>query len=160
MLVTNDLAILDLDGECPNTPSGQIAIRATQKGIDYFAEHVASENVEQVNEISTDTRSTNMEIDCDVEMPTKGVTRKPSIPLEKMEVGNSIHFPVTEKHPTPDDVAKSKQGTVTARNGKHRTQVGENDKGKPVYEWSMRWAVRPVGDTDPKGPGARIFRTV
>lgn len=161
-IVTEGLAILDTEGECPNTPDGMIAIRATEKGVAYFNEHVASASSysQVIPKISTvsEERANKMEIDIDVPMPTKGTTRRPQIDLEALPVGGSYHFPVTEKRPDPEAVAKSKQGTVTARNGRYRTQVGVKDDGKPEYEWSMRWAVRPVGMEDPKGPGARIFR--
>ena len=71
------------------------------------------------------------------------VARRPrgsyKYPFEKMEVGDSFHVASTEKRPNP---ARTLASTVSSASKK--------------YDKVFR--VRTVGDLDPKGQGARVFR--
>jgi len=105
-------------------------------------------------------------------MPVPRIKRRDSetsYPFDKLEVGDNFHVPATEEVPTP---AKSLASSVTQANrrfakeipGTHRskdiTRKGKLYPGKdiPNYELTRKFIVREVGEDDPRGPGARVYR--
>lgn len=82
------------------------------------------------------------EIDTDVPKPEaarrgRGESR---YPFERMEVGTSFHIPATAEKANPARDYASSISSATKRL-------------EP-----KRFSIRPVGDTDPRGVGARVFR--
>lgn len=93
-------------------------------------------------------------IDQGVAIPEKKprATRASMYNFDDMEVGDSIHVGITEKRKSP---AKSLASTVANANKKYKT---EDEAGVVVV--SRKFIIREVDDTDPRGPGARIFRVL
>lgn len=132
---------------------------------------------------------TTFELDSDVPMPgnrqRKG--RESTYPFDKMEVGQSFHVAKTEANPKPADRlassvsgARAKYAEATGETETVKVNVykrGEDGKsfvkvdGKRVVEGTKEvtrpkmklirdFAVYTVGADDPKGEGARVFRTL
>jgi hypothetical protein len=82
------------------------------------------------------------EIEKNIPMPVlnKGRMRGSyKYPFEKMEIGDSFHVAKSEERPKPARTLASTVSTASKKYGK-------------VFR------VRSVGEEDPKGPGARVFR--
>lgn len=83
-------------------------------------------------------------------------------PFDQMEVGHSFHVPATEKRPEP---AKALASTVSGATARYRipaedgaTKLNRSGDTVPVMVDTRKFIIRAVGDEDPKGEGARVFR--
>lgn len=134
----------------------KIATRATDKGIaEYEAQKAAEANGGEA--------ASTFEIDDGVPMPTARGGGRTSIlyPFDKLEVGQSFHIAATADKPNP---SKSIASTVSAATKKYATETGETKttpKGNtvPVLNYTRKFSVKAVDATDPKGAGARVWRT-
>lgn len=101
-------------------------------------------------------------IDNDVPMPKimkKSSNKYPFDALQEIEK-DSFHVPVTEKMPEPH---KSIASAVSAANKRYIIDTGkvtEDAEGNeiPVMKVQRKFAVRRVDKSDPRGPGARVYR--
>jgi hypothetical protein len=67
-------------------------------------------------------------------------------PFDVMEVGQSFHVAPTEKNPSP---SKSLASTVSSAKNRYKDSAGNPTRN---------FVIRTVDSSDPKGPGARVFR--
>ena len=80
-------------------------------------------------------------IDKGLDIPPVTMTRRPSkYPFAQLEMGDSFHIAETEERKTP---VRAMASIVSATNKRH------TDK---------RFVCRKVGEDDPRGAGARVFR--
>lgn len=135
------------------------AARATASGLDYV--NGTSEGEEATAEVETQS---SFELDTDVPLPSirRGGRGAEKYPFEQMEVGHSFHVAATEDKPTP---AKSLASTVSSATARYRvedesgaTKQDKDGNEVPVMVDTRKFVVRAVGEDDPKGPGARVFR--
>lgn len=98
------------------------------------------EHIATPGEMSLNT--SGIEIDDGIPVPTvRRGSNGSRYPFDALAVGQSFHVPVSESKPNP---AKSLASTVSAA-----TKRSEGAK---------KFIVRAVDQSDPKGPGARVFR--
>ena len=133
----------------------KLAVKLTDEGLKYLIDN---------KPIPTDN-ATDYQIESGFEIPP--VKRKPNSKSEKypfsaMEVDQSFHVPVSEKCPNP---GKSLQTAVSAATTRYKVEDPEggntkNRKGEkiPLLIKTREFSLRTVGNDDPKGPGARIYR--
>lgn len=141
--------------------NGNVATRTTEEG----NQKVSETNETPETEEPEAKAKPSFELETGVELPKarRGGRGATVYPFDAMEVGHSFHVPATEDKPNPAKSLASTVSSATARyavpdeNGATRT----NRKGKevPVMHETRKFVVRSVGSEDPKGPGARIFRT-
>ena len=138
------------------TEGDKIATRATEKGI---AEYNAQKDAEN----GGDGGASAFEIDDGVPMPTArgGGRTSTQYPFDRLEVGQSFHIPATTDKPNP---SKSIASTVSAATKKYATPTGETKKSPkgndiPVLNYTRKFSVKAVDASDPKGAGARVWRT-
>jgi len=88
-----------------------------------------------------------------IEIPARRRSSKAGkYPFAQMQVGQSFHIAATEENPEPGKRMQSTCSTAT-----RRYKVA-NSEG--VLQVTRKFVVRTVDETDPKGPGARIFREI
>ena len=137
------------------TDGDKIATRATEKGIAEYEAQKAS------NEAGA-SGATEFEIDDAVPIPTaRGGRSSVQYPFDKLNVGQSFHIAATSDKPNP---AKSIASTVSAATKSYATETGETKKSAkgndiPVLAYTRKFSVKAVDASDPKGAGARIWRT-
>lgn len=160
-----DLGLVEVNITMKDEESGGFATRLTDEGMTYFTGDESVERSEPANGGATDgvsgeafiaeqgtadggstatsgPTSGGIEIDSGVPVPTVRRQSGGSIyPFDALEVGQSFHIPVSDSKPNP---AKSLASTVSAA-----TKRSDGTK---------RFIVRAVDESDPKGPGARVFR--
>lgn len=141
---------------------GEVAVRITDDGLKVLKEaeqpveetepitteefvesvqDVAEEAIDESNVEIMKVGDTCFEVESNIPIPAKlKQKRKPRYPFDEMDVNDSFHVAVSEKKPNP---AKSLASTVSAANRRNE------DKTFKVF---------PVDESDPKGPGARVFR--
>ena len=110
----------------------------------------------------------SFELDTDVPLPPvrRSGTGAEKYPFDQMEVGNSFHVAATEDNPEPNKRLASTVSSATARyrveekDDEGKTVMTTNKKGEevPAMVDVRKFVVRAVGDDDPKGTGARVFR--
>lgn len=95
----------------------------------------------QEDDSEEDDGQIELEIEKNVPMPVRTRGRRGSYkyPFKKMEVGDSFHVAATEDRPKPSRTLASTVSTASKKFGK-------------------LFRVRSVGEDDPKGAGARVFR--
>jgi hypothetical protein len=119
----------------------KFAVRATDAGI-------AAHNAAGASGDSGSTTSTPSAfvIDDGVPLPAGRGGRGANVyPFDALGVNQSFHVPASDAKPNP---AKSLASTVSSATKRY---VGKGDR---------KFVVRSVGDEDPRGKGARVFRTV
>jgi len=142
--------LVEINGEMKD--GDKVATRATEKGIAALNEQNNASNAS----------AQTFEIDTDVPMPsTRGGRSSVAYPFEKLEVNQSFHIPATTEKPNP---AKSIASTVSAASKSFATDTGKTKttpKGNtvPVLEFTRKFSVKAVDASDPKGAGARVWRT-
>lgn len=160
-----DLGLVEVNLTMKDEESGGYATRLTPEGLAYIEEpnsnesnggatdgvtgeaFVAEQGTADGGSTSTVTSgvvgvTNGIEIEDGIAVPVVRRRQGGSIyPFDALEVGQSFHIAVTEDKPNP---AKSLASTVSAA-----TKRSEGEK---------KFIVRAVGETDPKGPGARVFR--
>jgi hypothetical protein len=134
----------------------KIATRATEAGI-------AAYNTQKDAENASSDGASAFEIDDGVPMPTArgGGRTSTQYPFDRLEVGQSFHIAATTDKPNP---AKSIASTVSAATKKFATPTGETKKSAkgndiPVLNYTRKFSVKAVDANDPKGAGARVWRT-
>ena len=133
---------------------GNIAVRATQKGID----QIMTTETTQVSTPAVKSAG-NFVIEDGFAIPaaSKRIGKASTYPFEQMAVGQSFYVPATEDKPNP---AKSLSTTVSAANRRFAEVIpGEfttNKKGEqvPATRKTKNFLVRPTDDG-----GARVWRT-
>lgn len=166
----------------------QVATRLTDAGLSYADKNPAEPdnnvlsnqgNTAQKEESDKKRQSTGykrpatIEVDKTVQMPSvsRGRAGETSYPFDTMEVGDSFHIAAT---PENKDPAKSVASSVSTANQKHsKIKTDENGntitKSRKVRGGGMKdfperepiklFTIRAVDNTDPKGPGCRVWRT-
>lgn len=120
------------------------------------------------------TKAATITVSTDVPMPTfKRTNSRGSLyPFEKLTaVGHSFHIPETEENPDP--VGRVRSSLSNARDEWAEVILGEDGEpimverntrsGKNLYpkkRLTRDFKVVAVGEEDPDGKGARVFRTL
>lgn len=125
---------------------GNVATRATEEGISKMNE--TTENTGTDTNEATETKASGFELESGIALPTvrRGGRGANVYPFDDMDVGHSFHVPVSEDKPNP---AKSLASTVSSATARYKDEEGNVTR---------KFVVRSVGDEDPKGAGARVFR--
>lgn len=141
-------------------------------------------------EVTVQEATNGYEIDSDVEMGTrKRGTRQAKYPFDALEVGQSFHVAATEEMPKPgitlagavsnannkwshEDPSgatevktlsvfqKDEDGKrVKDEDGKY-IKIGEQEVTVPVRIEDRHFVISTVDNTDKRGAGARVFRTL
>lgn len=141
-----DNELIEVNAEI--TDGDKVAARATEKGIAEAGTSATEGNTETV----TDTAATpaaakpTFELEDGIAKPEGRAPRTSSLyPFEQMGVGQSFHVAATDEKPNP---AKSLASTVSSAN-KRFAKEGQDGR---------KFSVKTVGDADPKGKGARVWR--
>ena len=158
------------------TDGDKVAAITTEAGAKLAQEHAANDTA-AVEEVKA-----KFEIDDNVPLAPKRRggntgTREAIYPFDALNVNQSFHVPVSDKMPKP---ARSLASAVSAATAKYAVQITDpttgavvmepferKDKDGNVVESGSRpkmqptrvFTVRAVDATDPRGPGARIYRT-
>ena len=140
-----------------------------------------------VTEATTAPAKPVFEVEDGIPMPTKRAPRSGSsvYPIETMEVNQSFHIPVTPDNPDPatriasslsnarikfaqktgefeavtrNVYQKDENGKFVVVDGKRVVLGTENVQREKTIN-TRDWSVATVGAEDPKGPGARVWRT-
>lgn len=107
----------------------------------------------------------SFEIEDNVPLPTikRGGIGGTTYPFDALNVGQSFHVAASEDKPNP---AKSLASTVSSATARYAVEVKDangnpvlGEDGKPQMQNTRVFSVRTVGKDDPKGPGARVWRT-
>lgn len=155
--------------------NGDIATRATQKGIEEYQKSLATHDENSVESVSTvkqdseaeqpkqteqpkETKKMAFTIDTDVALPkiVRGRAAEAKYPFDEMEVGHSFFVGATEDRQEP---WKSLASVVSSANKRYEQEIpGEtrvNKKGNTVAATveTRKYVIRKVEG------GARIFRT-
>ncbi len=124
--------------------SGNIAAQVTEDGARVLGIH--PEQKKEINESEkkemTETKTkTTYEIESDVPLTTvkRNNTGAVKYPFDKLDIGQSFHVPQTEDDPNPS----KRMGSVVSSNKKRLGCV---------------FTARTVDESDPKGPGCRVYR--
>lgn len=134
--------------------AGEIATRATQKGID---------SMNQNTETAAPAVATSFAIDDGVAMPTvSGRGRGGNVyPFDQLEAGQSFFVPNSEDKP---NAAKSLASTVSSATARYSvpsedgaTKTNKNGETVPVMVEVRKFVVRSVEENGVKG--ARVWRT-
>lgn len=151
-LLENDL--VEINEELVNE-AGHYMTRATEKGLAKMSDNV--ETAEAVEEATEETAvaeapvekvKETFEIEDNIPLPTvkrgggKGVEK---YPFDKLEIGQSFHVPATEDRPNP---GKTLASTVSSAKNRYKVEG----------QLTRIFVLRTVGEDDPKGAGARVFR--
>lgn len=126
---------------------GNVATRATPEGVAQVTE--TNDTPEQTEQGETaEAKASGFELESGIELPTvrRGGRGANVYPFDSMDVGHSFHVPTSEAKPNP---AKSLASTVSSATARYKDEDGNVTR---------KFVVRSVGEADPKGPGARIFR--
>lgn len=112
---------------------GPVELSATDKGMKFCGYVKTNER-----------KNMKFELDEGIEIPNKksGGFKTSKYPFDDMEVGQSFHLAVSEKYSNPS-----------------RTLASSASSQNKKCNGEKRFEVRPVDETDPKGPGARCWRT-
>lgn len=138
--------------------AGEIATRATQKGIDEM-----NQNTETGTAAASAPVATSFAIEDNVPMPTgSGRGRGGNVyPFDALEVGQSFFVPNSEEKP---NAAKSLASTVSSATARYAVASEDgatktNKKGKvvPVMVETRKFVVRSVEENGVNG--ARVWRT-
>lgn len=138
----------------------KIAARITDKGTAEMADTNTAADTP-----ADDAGASSFEIEDGIAMPSKKTRRNATVyPFDRLAVGQSFHVPATAERSDP---TKSMASTVSSANRRYANETGETRtftrKGKeyttPVLSYTRRFEVAEAGEDDPKGKGARIFRT-
>ena len=172
--------LIEVNGAIVNpNNSAEFGARLTDAGKAWLSENGGDETD------SDDGEADAFEIESDIPLAAKrrgnggaGVKRASQYPFDKLEVGQSFHVKVSDKMPKPNRTMGAAASVATKR---YAVPVLGED-GKPViesYEHKVKaedgtetvetrqrektqntrvFTVRAVDETDPKGPGARIWR--
>lgn len=132
---------------------GQVVMRATAAAI------------KEVTGSDAPTDKPKFELETGHELPVSkrgGGLKADIYPFAAMEKGMSFHVAASDKRPNP---AKSLASTITAANRRFAAafpaKKGKNphpQAGQPSGQDGRKFTVRPAVATDPKGPGARVYR--
>jgi hypothetical protein len=123
----------------------------------------------------------------DIPMPGKRRGRRGSAyPIEAMEVGQSFHIPVSAENPDPaariasslsnarikfseatgntetvkvNIYSKDASGAILKTADGKRVIASTKTETRPQVILTRDWSVSTVDETDPEGPGARVWRT-
>lgn len=166
--------LITINPEIVNTNGGVAAI-TTDAGKALVAEQ--SDDSAQANAAA----KSKFEIDDNVPLAQKrggggGGSRESIYPFDALNVGQSFHLPATEAMPKPNRTIASAVSQATAKyavevkdaNGAVVMEAFERkDKAGNVIETGNRpkmqntrvFTIRAVGSEDPRGVGARIYRT-
>lgn len=176
-----DVSIIDGETAAVRlTEAGQHALTSAQGGAPVAP-------VEGAAPFTPKPRQGAYEIDTDVAMPAPRGGRAGSVyPFDALEVGHSFHVPKTDEMPDPVATLAS---TVSGATARYAEETGESETVKrPVYQKDADgkrvkgadgkliktgeeevtvakkrntrvFRVVAATDKDPKGPGARVFRT-
>lgn len=138
--------------------AGEIATRATQKGIEEM-----NQNTETGTAAASAPVATSFAIEDNVPMPTgSGRGRGGNVyPFDALEVGQSFFVPNSEEKP---NAAKSLASTVSSATARYAVPAADgstktNKKGEvvPVMVETRKFVVRSVEENGVKG--ARVWRT-
>lgn len=123
----------------------KIAVRATEAGV---AAHTAA-NAAPTSPNATEgnnSMSNTFEIEDNIPIPAGRGGRNANVyPFDALNVGQSFHVPATDERPNP---AKSIASTVSSATKRYADQTP-----------ARKFSVKSVGEGDPKGKGARVWRT-
>lgn len=184
MLTAAEVEALGDNAEAnPNITEGdKVAVRLTDAGL-------AAASQSTANTATTSAPAGGFEIEDGVAMPAGvgGGPRGSIYPFDKLNVGQSFHVPATAENPTPAKSLASTVSSATARyavetgetgevtinvyqtdasgakvkdpaTGKW-IKTGERKETRPKMQNTRVFAVRAVDASDPKGAGARVWRT-
>lgn len=137
---------VETNADVPNTPAGQIATRATKKGIDFMKTQNSAEKAQD-----TAGKKSEFVIEDNVEIPAvSGRGRVGSLyPFDDLKVGQSFFVP---------KAAKNLASTVSSANARYAEEVpGETRKDRkgnevPKMKFTRHFIVRSVEG------GSRIWR--
>lgn len=147
--------------------AGNIAARSTDAGnafINSGSQPAAAPAVSTEAPAASSAKPT-FEIEDNVPLPTikRGGIGGTTYPFDALNVGQSFHVAASEDKPNP---AKSLASTVSSATARYAVEVKDangntvlDDEGKPKMQNTRVFSVRTVGKDDPKGPGARVWRT-
>lgn len=127
----------------------KVATRATAKGVTTLAAMQDSDTEEQPKDNPKEVKTMTFELETGIEVPKMtraGGKRGSKYPFAEMEVGQSFHIAATEEKPEP---LKTLRAAASVYN---RECKDENN------EFTVKFIARKVGEDDPKGIGARVFR--
>jgi hypothetical protein len=141
----------ELNPNVPGTPAGQVAARATQKGLDAVPAEGSTAAPAAAPKLA-------FELESGIEVPEvvgRGRVGAGKYPFDSMEVGHSFFIPNVE--------AKKLGSTVSSANARYaqeiegQTRVNRKGKTVPATKQTRTYIVRSAE----KGgvSGARIFRT-
>lgn len=156
------------------TDGDRVAAITTEAGAKLAQEHAGNDKA------AADEAKAKFEIDDNVPLAPKRRggntgTREAIYPFDALNVNQSFHVPVSDKMPKP---ARSLASAVSAATAKYAVEVKDangqtvmepferKDKAGTVIETGTRpkmqntrvFTVRAVDASDPRGPGARIYR--
>jgi hypothetical protein len=139
--------------------SGNIATRATTKGIETMDANTATATADApaapaaAPVAATRPARGSFTIRTEVPVPTiqRGGRGGNVYPFDQLPVNGSFHIAATDAKPNP---AKSLASTVSSASKRYEDAHKESNGAIP----SRKFIVRSVGDNDPDGKGARIFR--
>lgn len=144
-----DNELIEVNSEI--TDGDKVAARATEKGQATAPAPSTNEgNTNTVTETTTTAAASapkpTFELEDNIAKPEGRAPRMSAIyPFEHMGVGQSFHVAATDDKPNP---AKSLASTVSSAN-KRFAKAGQDGR---------KFSVKTVGETDPKGKGARVWR--
>lgn len=159
----------------PNDAS-KVAAYPTEAGAKFYDENGGEEEAGDEGKAAV-----SYEIDSDVPLATKrrgaiGTARESVYPFAKLDIGQSFHVPVSKDMPKPNRTLGSAVSNATKSfavedldgNGQKQFYAHEiKDKDGNVTGTEQRvkmkntrvFTVRAVGADDPRGEGARVYRT-
>jgi hypothetical protein len=130
------------------TDGDKLAVRATEKGLQVNNENNgAGTGGDNTGGAAVTPAASSFAIDDAIPVPAasnRGGRGGNVYPFDTLNVGQSFHVPATDKKPNP---AKSLASTVSSATKRY---VGKGDR---------KFRVAPVDATDPRGAGARVWRT-
>jgi len=167
--------LIELNPAITNEAGGVAAI-TTEAGAKLVAEQAADDTA------ANTAAKAKFEIDDNVPLAAKkgggggGGTRESIYPFDSLNVGQSFHLPVTKDMPKPNRTiasavslatakhsieVKDEAGNVVMEDFERKNKAGEVvETGKrPKMQATRVFTIRAVDATDPRGPGARVYRT-
>ena len=164
----------------PNDAS-KVAAYPTEAGAKFVDENGGASDNSAAQGATAAPSVPTFEIDDNVPIAAKrrgavGSPRESIYPFAKLEIGQSFHVPVTADMPKPNRTLGSAVSNATksydvedldAAGNKQYDAVEVKDKNGNVLRVEQRvrmkhtrvFTVRAVGEDDPRGVGARVYRT-
>lgn len=142
--------LIELNGQIidPTDPNA-CAARLTEAGTAALAAEAGQQQIAEVAPTAAAPSTGGIEIETGIAIPklTRDVKPRGSkYPYADVPVGGSFHIPASSEEEL-GKVRRRMSGSVSTEN-KRQKNAGS----------TIKFIVRPVDTTDPKGPGVRVFR--